>query len=342
LILAFGWFGFTGGHCVAGDLNVGRVATNTALASAGGAVASMLYLWRLYKKPDPSFICNGLLAGLVAISAPCAFVTPTAAVFIGLVAGVLVVGSVLFIERVLKLDDPVGAISVHGVNGAWGILALGLFADGTYGQGWNDAHWYRLPGGVLKWFAEKPASLPTGATEQGVTGLFYGSASQLLAECIGMASVLIWIGLASFVLFFLIERLIGNRVSMATEMQGLDIPELGVLGYVNEDPKQTARSHAPIVEPRRAVAPKIGPAQFSIIIEGAEVAQLQAVWSALCQPSDGPADGDFLAIYPQFTTLKGNHFRFREGDPEELRVRLERLLNSRLTGRTIFARIGHD
>ena len=188
LILAFGWFGFTGGHCVAGDLNLGRVATNTALASAGGAVASMFYLWWLYKKPDPSFICNGLLAGLVAISASCAFVTPTAAVFIGLVAGILVVGSVLFFERVVKLDDPVGAISVHGVNGAWGILALGLFADGTYGQGWNGSHWYRVPGGALKWLAERPPALPDGWTERGVTGLFYGNASQFVAECIGLAT----------------------------------------------------------------------------------------------------------------------------------------------------------
>jgi Amt family ammonium transporter len=242
LILAFGWFGFTGGHCVVGDLNLGRVATNTALASAGGAVASMFFLWRLYKKPDPSFICNGLLAGLVAISAPCAFVTPTAAVGIGLAAGVLVVGSVLFFERVVKFDDPVGAISVHGVNGAWGILALGLFADGTYGQGWNNVHWYRVPGGVLRWVAEKPQVLPEGWTEQGVTGLFYGNASQFLAECVGLVANLAWMGLASLLLFWLIERTIGNRVSMATELQGLDIPELGVLGYVSEEPKPMARS----------------------------------------------------------------------------------------------------
>jgi ammonium transporter, Amt family len=242
LILAFGWFGFTGGHCIAGDLNLGRVATNTALASAGGAVASMLYLWRLYTKPDPSFICNGLLAGLVAISAPCAFVAPTAALFIGLVAGLLVVGSVLFIERVVKLDDPVGAISVHGVNGAWGILALGLFADGTYGHGWNNAHWYRVPGGLLKWVAEEPPVLPDGWTEQGVTGLFYGNASQFAAECIGLVSNLIWIGLASLLMFWLLDRFVGNRVSAATELQGLDIPELGVLGYVTDDPKPMARS----------------------------------------------------------------------------------------------------
>jgi Amt family ammonium transporter len=210
----------------------------------------MVFLWRLYKKPDPSFICNGLLAGLVAISAPCAFVTPTAALFIGLVAGVLVVGSVLFFERIAKLDDPVGAISVHGVNGAWGVVALGLFADGTYGQGWNNTHWYRVPGGLLKRAVEAPPVLPEGWTEQGVTGLFYGNPSQLLAECVGLIANVVWMAIAAGLLFWLIERLIGNRVSIATEMQGLDIPELGVLGYVNEDPKPMGRSQSAQPEPR--------------------------------------------------------------------------------------------
>ncbi len=337
LILAFGWYGFTGGHCVAGDLNIGRVATNTAIASAAGAVASMLYLWRLYKKPDPSFICNGMLAGLVAISAPCAFVTPTAAMFIGLVAGILVVGSVLFVERIAKLDDPVGAISVHGVNGAWGILALGLFADGTFGQGWNNSHWYRVPGGILKWVAEadRPNVLPDGWTEQGVTGLFYGNGSQFVAECVGLLSNLIWMAIASYLLFWLLDRLIGNRVSMTTELQGLDIPELGVLGYVADDPKPMSRSQAVVADSRPAAAPKAGASQFSIVVEGVDVASLQAAWSAICQPSDQPPEPDFLAIYPQFTTLKGNQFRFREGSPEEMRMRLERLLKKRFPERTI-------
>ena len=337
LILAFGWFGFTGGHCVAGDLNLGRVATNTALASAAAPLRRCSILWRLYKKPDPSFICNGMLAGLVAISAPCAFVTPTAAVFIGLVAGILVVGSVLFFERVAKLDDPVGAISVHGVNGAWGILALGLFADGTYGQGWNNSHWYRVPGGILKWVAEadRPNVLPDGWTEQGVTGLFYGNGSQFVAECVGLVSNLIWLAIAAYLLFWLLDRLIGNRVSMTTELQGLDIPELGVLGYVTDDPKPMTRSQPVVAEPRPAVAPKPGASQFSIVVEGVDVPTLQAVWSSLCQPTDQPPEPDFLAIYPQFTTLKGNQFRFREGSPEEMRMRLERLLKNRFPERTI-------
>src|SRR5262249_12672323 len=133
-ILAFGWFGFNPGSTLAGtDLRIAVVATNTMLASAAGAVTAMLVMMAKFGKPDPSMMANGMLAGLVAITAPCAFVTAPSAVLIGAVAGVVVVWSVFFVERTLKVDDPVGAISVHGANGAWGVLALGLLADGKYG-----------------------------------------------------------------------------------------------------------------------------------------------------------------------------------------------------------------
>ena len=109
----------------------------TMLASASGAFGAYLYMKLRFDTPDVSMLCNGMLAGLVAITAPCAFVTAPASIFIGLVAGVLVVVSAMFIENVLKIDDPVGASSVHGTCGAWGIISLGLFADGRYGDGWN-------------------------------------------------------------------------------------------------------------------------------------------------------------------------------------------------------------
>ncbi len=125
-ILAFGWFGFNPGSTLAGtDLRIAVIATNTMLASAAGAFMAMLIMWVKFGKPDPSMMANGLLAGLVAITAPCAFVNSVSAVIIGLIAGALVVGSVFFIERTLKVDDPVGAVSVHGACGAWGVLSLG-------------------------------------------------------------------------------------------------------------------------------------------------------------------------------------------------------------------------
>jgi Amt family ammonium transporter len=207
-ILAFGWFGFNAGSTLAGtELRIGVVATNTMLASAAGALAATLWMWILrFKKPDPSMMCNGMLAGLVAITAPCAFVNSIGACIIGLIAGVLVVEGALFIERKLKVDDPVGAIAVHGVNGAWGCLALGLFADGTYGDGWNNVS------GTVK-------------------GLFYGDPSQFLAQFIGVTANFLYVGLISLIIFKLIDILVGNRVDKETEMEGLDVPEVGVPGY---------------------------------------------------------------------------------------------------------------
>src|SRR5204863_6578428 len=129
-VLLFGWFGFNAASTLAAtDLRFAVVATNTAIAAAFGATIGMFYvMWRM-GKPDPAMIANGLLAGLVAITAPCAFVNSVSAVIIGLIAGILVVEAVFFIERVLKIDDPVGAVAVHCVNGMWGVIALGLFAD---------------------------------------------------------------------------------------------------------------------------------------------------------------------------------------------------------------------
>src|SRR5216110_1557136 len=137
-ILAFGWFGFNPGSTLAGmDSRIAVIATNTMLASASGAIFAMLYMWGKYGKPDPSMMVNGMLAGLVAITAPCGFVSSFWAFVIGAISGVLVCWAAVFIETVMRIDDPVGAIAVHGVNGAWGVLSLGLFSDGTYVDGFN-------------------------------------------------------------------------------------------------------------------------------------------------------------------------------------------------------------
>jgi Amt family ammonium transporter len=212
LILAFGWFGFNPGSSLAAtDLRIGAIAVNTMLASGAGCFTALLYMWAVYGKPDPTMGCNGLLAGLVAITAPCAFVNPVGAVIIGTVSGILVVWGVLFVERVLKVDDPVGAVAVHGVNGAWGCLSIGLLATGEYGDNWNS-----VPGTV--------------------TGLFYGGGfSQLAAEVIGVTTNFVWVFGLSFIFFKILDKTMGMRVSAKTEIEGLDIHEMGVPGYVNED-----------------------------------------------------------------------------------------------------------
>jgi len=212
LILAFGWFGFNPGSTLGasgnGGLRIGSIAVNTMLASATGLLAAMLYMWIVYRKPDASMTGNGFLAGLVAITAPCAFVNPVGAVLIGLLAGVLVCISVSFVERVLKIDDPVGAVSVHGVCGIWGVISVGLFADGksNYGGSWNGVN-------------------------GSVTGLLYGDASQLVAQLFGVATLLGFVFVMSFVFGFVIDLLVGQRVSAKSELQGLDLPEMGAVAY---------------------------------------------------------------------------------------------------------------
>jgi len=207
IILVFGWIGFNGvSTLVASDLRISIVVANTFLAGAAGCMAAMFLVWKLWGKPDPSMAVNGMLAGLVAITAPCAFVAPWAAVLIGTVAGFVVVGSVVFVERVLKVDDPVGAVSVHGVNGAWGMIALGLFADGTYGAGWN-------------------------LVDGGVKGLFYGDAGQLVVQLIAVGVVFAWSFGMHFVFFKIQDAVQGIRSSEADELAGLDPTEMGVEAY---------------------------------------------------------------------------------------------------------------
>jgi Amt family ammonium transporter len=211
-ILAFGWFGFnpgsTLGASAAGCLRIGSIAVNTMLAGCTGTFGAILYMWSLKGKPDASMSGNGLLAGLVAITAPSGFVNPTGSAIIGFIAGVLVCVSVAFVENVLKVDDPVGAISVHGTCGLWGVLSVGLFADGTsnYGGSWNGV---------------------TGS----VTGLFYGDASQLVAQLIGITTLVGFVFTLSYVINWVLDIVLGHRVSIETEVAGLDLPEMGQLGY---------------------------------------------------------------------------------------------------------------
>jgi Amt family ammonium transporter len=194
-ILWFGWFGFNPGSTVSGTTpDIAMIAVTTNLAAAAGAVATMVISWLKYKKPDVSLTLNGALAGLVAITAGCASVSPVGAAIIGLFAGILVVFSVEFIDKILKVDDPVGAISVHGVCGAFGTAMVGLLA---------------LDGGLL----------------------YGGGVSLLLTQIIGIVSVFAWTGVTAFILFSIIKATIGLRVSSEEEEKGLDIGEHGMEAY---------------------------------------------------------------------------------------------------------------
>ena len=207
LILAFGWFGFNAGSTLsAADTRIALVAANTMLASSAGALAALLYVRFSFHKPDVGMTCNGLLGGLVAITAGCAFVSPAAAVLIGFVSGVLVVWVVALLERRLHVDDPVGAIAVHGACGAWGALAVGLFADGSYGAGFNGV---------------------AGP----VRGLLFGDPGQFFAQLVGVAVNAVFVFSASYGFFRLVERVMGNRVPAEVEHAGLDALEMGSDAY---------------------------------------------------------------------------------------------------------------
>jgi Amt family ammonium transporter len=207
LILGFGWFGFNAGSTLsATEPRIAAIVVNTAIASAAGALTSLGYMWQRYRSPDLAMACNGFIGGLVAITASCAFVAPPAAALTGVIAGLLVVLCVGGLERWLRIDDPVGAIAVHGVCGTWGVLAVGLFADGSFGEGWNGV---------------------AGP----VRGLLFGDAGQLAAQAIGAVTNFAFVFGASYLFFLVTDRVVGNRVAAAIETAGLDDVEMGSDAY---------------------------------------------------------------------------------------------------------------
>jgi Amt family ammonium transporter len=209
LVLVFGWMGFNPGSTLgATDLRISVVAVNTLLAGCCGTVAAMAWTNAKWGKPDISMTCNGMLAGLVAITAPCAFVAPWAACVIGVVAGLLVCYGVYFFDHIAHIDDPCGAVSVHGLCGAWGVISVGIFADGTYGDGWNGV-------------------------KGTVTGIIYGGSGwgQLAAQVAHAVVGFVWAFGITYLIFTIAKSFMKIRVSEQAELEGLDLPEFGALCY---------------------------------------------------------------------------------------------------------------
>lgn len=200
-ILWFGWFGFNPGSQLAASseadaIAIGKIFVTTNLSAAAAAIVTMTVTWFRYKKPDVSMTLNGALAGLVAVTAGCDIVSPMSAAIIGIIAGVVIIFSVEFFDKVLKIDDPVGAISVHGVCGSLGTLLVGLFSQDN--------------------------------------GLFTtGSLEGIKAQAIGVLAVGAWVGVTAFILFKVIDKVIGLRVSAEEEHIGLDLEEHGMESYAD-------------------------------------------------------------------------------------------------------------
>ncbi|MFH1846643.1 MAG: ammonium transporter [Candidatus Omnitrophota bacterium] len=201
LILWFAWFGFNPGSTLAvGDGSlIAKVAVNTNLSAVSGALVAMFYAWKKCGKPDLSMTMNGALAGLVAVTAPCAYILPFEALIIGAIGGIIVVAGTLFLDKV-HIDDPVGAVPVHAMNGTWGTVAVGLFGHKALGLARD--------------------------------GLFHGGGlAQLGVQALGVFSVVIFVGIAMTVVFKTIDKFIGLRVSREEELKGLDISEHGMEAY---------------------------------------------------------------------------------------------------------------
>jgi ammonium transporter, Amt family len=213
-ILAFGWFGFNAGSTLAAtDVRFSVVAVSAMLSSTAGMLTALAITWASSGKVDVGAICNGMLAGLAANTACGAFIGASASVVVGAVAAIVYVFGAQFIETRLKLDDPVGSVAVHGLAGLWGVLSVGIFSDGTYGNGINGVN-------------------------GGVTGMLYGDYNQMLAQLIGIVANLLWVGLTSFALFRLIDAVIGMRVKPEFELAGLDHSELLTPAYESADSEE--------------------------------------------------------------------------------------------------------
>lgn len=227
-ILFFGWFGFNSGSTNAATEGIISVAAvNTLISGAMGGLSAMFYMMRFHvaRRPDPGICCNGMLAGLVAVTAPCAYIAPAGALIIGAVAGVLATWTSEYVERQMKVDDCVGAFAIHGVCGAWGVIALGLFATGTYGAGLNHVTTLTVngkpyTGGVL-------GLLPIGAPD----GTPWGYTGQLIAQLLYATFVFAFVFGIEWAYFKLYDKFWGLRVRPDDELQGLDVPETGCPAY---------------------------------------------------------------------------------------------------------------
>ncbi|MDO8578361.1 MAG: ammonium transporter [Dehalococcoidales bacterium] len=213
-ILFFGWFGFNPGSTLAAtDLRISVIAVNTFLAGVTGAVVALYWVFAKTGKMDIIAGCNGCLVGLVAVTAPCAFIEPWAAVVIGAIAVPIMIATSHIVEKVLKVDDAVGAVPVHFAGGLWGLISVGIFADGTY---------------------------------LGVKGLITGEVGQLLLQLVDIAALVAWVAPTMALTFFVIKKTIGLRASRKEELRGLDIPEHGIESYPTDDTEALPSPVSPV------------------------------------------------------------------------------------------------
>jgi ammonium transporter len=306
-MLWFGWFGFNGGSALGASALAGAALTASQVAAAAAALSWMVVEWLHRGKPTALGLASGVVAGLVAITPASGFVTPLSAIFIGLVAGVVCYVAVS-LKPFLKYDDSLDAFGVHGVGGFLGALLTGFLASDIL---------YKAGSGT---------PLPDVTMPRPVV--------QLIAA-------LISVGYSFLVTIFLvkiIDMTWGFCLDARSETEGMDRSEHGEVGF-DLGPELETAPEAPLPEPRAATVPPNGEKRFTVVLQGADSGDLMKVWSDLCQVRPKPPAPEFKAVYPYLTTVQGNRFRFRGGDPIAVRENLQRLFQDRLDGTAIKAHV---
>jgi ammonium transporter len=303
--LWFGWFGFNGGSALgSGSLATGAFGATQAAAAAAG-LAWMLAEWQHKGKPTAVGLATGIVAGLVAVTPASGYVSLWGGLIIGAAAGVVCYGMVC-LKVVFKYDDSLDAFGVHGVGGFLGAILTGVFCLNAVN--------------------------PDSVAVDGVIGGHFG---QLWAQVIAAVVSTVFAFVGSLVLVKLIDMVLGFTTDPRSEVEGLDRTEHGEVGF---DQGPALEMSLEAREPRAASVPPNGEKRFTVIIDGPEPDKLVKTWADLCQVTDKPPSADFKAVYPYLTTVQGNRFRFRGGNPEAIRTNLLQLFRDKLTG-TIRTRV---
>jgi ammonium transporter len=310
-LLWFGWFGFNGGSALASNGLAGSALTASQVAAAAAALSWLVVEWLHRGKPTALGFASGLVAGLVAVTPASGFVAPLGALAIGIAAGVICYVAVA-LKPFFKYDDSLDAFGVHGVGGFLGALLTGVFASSVL---------YKAGSG---------SALETLDNQ----GRVYQIGVQALAAVVAVVYAFVM----TFVIVKVIDLMFGFCLDDRAETEGLDRSEHGEVGFdlglvLESVPERTMQ------EPRPADVPPNGFKRFTVVVEGATNGDLIHVWSDLCQAGARPPEPEFRAVYPNVTTVRGNRFRFRGGDPIQMRDNLQRLFQERLKGRSIQAHV---
>jgi ammonium transporter, Amt family len=309
-ILWFGWFGFNGGSALNASGLAGLALTASQCAAAAAALSWMAVEWIHRGKPTALGLASGLVAGLVAVTPASGYVSPLAALLIGLLAGGVCYAAVSA-KSIFKYDDSLDAFGIHGVGGFLGAILTGVFASFVL---WNDAS----GNSPVKDLGALTADAPRNV------------GAQLSAQFVAAIVAAVYGFVITFVLVKVIDVVWGFSASAEAEGEGLDVSEHGEVGFDLGGPNIEEIPETPLHEPRAASVPRNGQERFTVVVEGASSPELTSAWSQLCQVGAQPPSEAFRAVYPYVTTVQGNRFRFRGGDKSSMRNNLQRLFQDAL------------